>query len=85
IPPTAAIAGAFPSPGGLGAAELAITGLVAALSGISIPQAAAIALLYRVCTYWSVLGAGGLCILWLSTSTDAEVPTAVEPPVELNG
>lgn len=86
VPPASAIAAAFPSPGGLGATELALTGLLAALAGVPLAEAAAVALVYRVCVYWTPLAGGGLCALWLSAGSEAEpVPARTEPPVELEG
>ncbi|MFB6146137.1 MAG: lysylphosphatidylglycerol synthase domain-containing protein [Halobacteriaceae archaeon] len=83
VPPASALAGAFPSPGGLGAAELALTGLLATLAGLALPVAAAVALLYRVGTYWAPLVAGGACTLWLAVAAERPVPAATEPPVEV--
>lgn len=59
LAPAAGIAGLVPLPGGLGGAEIGLTGLLVAVGGLPAPLAAGITLLYRVCTFWFVVFAGG--------------------------
>lgn len=58
------IAGLVPTPGGLGGVEFALVGLLVALTPLSAGAAAAIALIYRVASYWYVLAVGGLAALY---------------------
>ncbi|MFD1587702.1 lysylphosphatidylglycerol synthase transmembrane domain-containing protein [Halorientalis brevis] len=58
------VAGLVPTPGGLGGVEVALVGLLVALTPLSAGSAAAIALLYRVASYWYVLGVGGLAAFY---------------------
>lgn len=64
IVPASALAGFTPTPGGLGGVEVAITALLVALVGLPLSVAAAIALLYRVASYWFVLLVGGIASLY---------------------
>lgn len=57
------LAGYVPSPGGLGSIEVALTALLVALVGLSSANAYAVALLYRLTTYWFAIGVGGLAAL----------------------
>ena len=55
VAPASGLVGWSPLPGGSGGVEVAVTtGLVAA-AGVPVSAAAAVALLYRVCSYWSVV------------------------------
>lgn len=60
-----AVSTVIPSPGGLGGAE---AGLVAALVAyhIAAPTALAVALLYRLLTYWFGLGLGSVAFAWIA-------------------
>ena len=60
VVPASALAGLIPTPGGLGGVEAAIAGLLVALTPVGAGTAAAIALVYRVASYWYVLAAGGI-------------------------
>lgn len=55
LAPVVGIAGLVPLPGGLGGAEIGLTGLLVTVSGFPAPLAAGITLLYRVCTFWFVV------------------------------
>nr|WP_231751373.1 lysylphosphatidylglycerol synthase transmembrane domain-containing protein [Halogeometricum sp. CBA1124] len=66
VVPASAMASLVPTPGGLGGVEAAVTGLLVALAGIDTATAAAIALLYRVASFWFVLPVGGSATLWLT-------------------
>jgi len=58
------VAGLVPTPGGLGGVEFALVGLLVAVTPLSAGSAAAIALIYRVASYWYVLAVGGLAALY---------------------
>jgi uncharacterized protein (TIRG00374 family) len=66
VVPASAMASLVPTPGGLGGVEAAVTGVLVALAGVTTPTAAAIALLYRVASFWFVLPVGGSAALWLT-------------------
>jgi conserved hypothetical protein len=65
IVPASTLAGLVPSPGGLGGVELALTGLLVALAGLTGTQAYAVALVYRIASYWFALAAGGAAALYV--------------------
>lgn len=48
----------LPVPGGLGGYELGVAGAIAFLGGVDVATALAVTLLFRVCTYWFVVGVG---------------------------
>jgi len=48
----------LPIPGGLGGYELGVTGAIALLAGVDVVTALATTLLFRLCTYWFVVGVG---------------------------
>ncbi|MFC4358710.1 YbhN family protein [Halobium salinum] len=60
IVPASTLAGVTPTPGGLGGVEAAIVGLLVALTPLGTGTAAAVALLYRVASYWFVVLVGGV-------------------------
>ena len=60
IVPASSLAGVVPTPGGLGGVEFALVGLLVALTPLSPGSAAAVALVYRVASYWLTLAVGGL-------------------------
>ena len=64
IVPASTLAGVAPTPGGLGGVEVAIVGLLVALTPVNTATAAAIALVYRVASYWYVLGVGGVAAFY---------------------
>lgn len=64
VVPASTLAGFTPTPGGLGGVEAAIVALLVALAGLNPGVAAAVALLYRVASYWFVLLAGGVAALY---------------------
>jgi len=59
IVPASTLAGLVPSPGGSGAVEAALVALVVGLTAVDTAGATAIALLYRVASYWFALVVGG--------------------------
>jgi uncharacterized protein (TIRG00374 family) len=63
IVPASTLAGLTPSPGGLGGVEAALVALLAALAGLSLPTAAAVAVLYRVASYVFGLAVGALGVV----------------------
>jgi len=65
VVPASTLAGIVPSPGGSGAVEAALVVLVFALTALSTGQATAVALLYRVASYWFALLLGGGAALWV--------------------
>lgn len=65
VVPATVIAGSTPTPGGLAAIEGALAVLLASLAAVSAGEALAIALLYRLASYWLVLVVGGVAFLWV--------------------
>ena len=65
IVPASTLAGLTPLPGGVGGVEIALVVLLVALTPLAGGPAAAIALVYRVASYWFALGAGGVAALWV--------------------
>jgi uncharacterized protein (TIRG00374 family) len=64
IVPASTLAGVTPTPGGLGGVEAAVVGLLVALTPTTPAVAAAVALLYRVASYWFVVLVGGGAALY---------------------
>jgi hypothetical protein len=64
IVPASTLAGVTPTPGGLGGIEAAVVALLVALTPTSPSTAAAVALLYRVASYWFVVLVAGLAALY---------------------
>jgi len=69
IVPASTIAGIVPSPGGLGGVELALTGLLIALVGLSEADAYAVSLVYRIASYWFAILVGGAAAMWVVVRT----------------
>ncbi|MFC7155979.1 flippase-like domain-containing protein [Halomarina halobia] len=61
--PASGLANAVPLPGGLGGVEVALAAALVALAGLATPEAAAVVLAYRLCTYWGHLALTGLVAL----------------------
>jgi hypothetical protein len=59
IVPASTLAGLVPSPGGLGGVEVALVALLVALTPLGAAGAFAVALVYRVASYWFALVIGG--------------------------
>ena len=55
VAPASGLVGWSPLPGGSGGIEVAVTAGLAATAGVPVSAAAAVALLYRVCSYWVVV------------------------------
>lgn len=65
----------LPLPGGLGGTEIALAALLAAVAGLALPRAAAVVLLYRLCSYWFLILVGGVASLFAA----ARVADHVDP------
>jgi len=65
IVPASTLAGLVPLPGGLGGVEVALVVLLLALTPIAGSGATAIALVYRLASYWFALGIGGFATLYV--------------------
>lgn len=66
--PAAGVTTAVPLPGGLGGFELVLGGVLVALTAVPVPEAAAVVLLYRLCSFWFTLLVGGAV---LAAGTDS--------------
>lgn len=64
IVPASTLAGVTPTPGGLGGVEAALVALLVALTPTVPDVAAAVALLYRVASYWFVVLVGAVAALY---------------------
>lgn len=64
IVPASTLAGVTPTPGGLGGVEAAVVALLVALTPTAPSTAAAVALLYRIASYWFVVAVAGLAALY---------------------
>ncbi|WP_436908610.1 flippase-like domain-containing protein [Halosimplex marinum] len=64
VVPASTVAGLVPTPGGLGGVEFALVGLLVALTTVPASTAAAVALVYRLASYWLVVAVGGLAALY---------------------
>jgi uncharacterized protein (TIRG00374 family) len=61
VPPAAGLAGVVPTPGGIGAVDAALAGLIAVFAGADPAVATAATLVYRAATFWLPLAlAAGL-------------------------
>jgi hypothetical protein len=58
--PMAGLATWFPLPGGLGGVEVAVAAGLVGVAGVGVGTAAAVALCYRLCAYWVVIGVDGV-------------------------
>jgi uncharacterized protein (TIRG00374 family) len=65
IVPASTLAGLVPLPGGVGGVEVALVVLLVALTPLAAGPAAAVALVYRLASYWFALGVGGIAALWV--------------------
>jgi len=61
--PASTLAGLVPSPGGLGGVEVALVALLVGLVPVGAATAFALALVYRVASYWFALVVGGVAAL----------------------
>lgn len=66
VVPASLLVDVLPLPGGLGGIEFVLAGMLAVLAGLDLGVAAAVTLLYRVCSYWFVIALGGLAALYAS-------------------
>jgi uncharacterized protein (TIRG00374 family) len=69
IVPASTIAGVLPTPGGTGGIETVLVLLLGPLVGLTVPVAAAVALVYRVASYWFALVVGGIGSLYVVVRT----------------
>ncbi|WP_225335555.1 lysylphosphatidylglycerol synthase transmembrane domain-containing protein [Halomicrobium urmianum] len=65
IVPASTLAGLVPSPGGLGGVEAAMIALLVGLLGVTTATGYAVALIYRLASYWFALGLGGVAALYV--------------------
>lgn len=65
IVPASSLASFVPTPGGTGAVEAMLVGLLVALTTVNADVAAAIALVYRVASYWFTIAVGGLATFYV--------------------
>lgn len=63
--PVTVIAGSTPLPGGLAAIEGSLVVLLTALLAFSSDQALAVTTVYRLTSYWFVVGIGGIATFWV--------------------
>jgi len=63
--PATVLVGAAPLPGGLGAIEGSLVGLLVLLTAVTAPEALAITTVYRLTSYWLVVVVGGAAALWV--------------------
>ncbi|WP_435102690.1 flippase-like domain-containing protein [Halarchaeum sp. P4] len=68
---------AVPLPGGLGAVEFVLVGLVVTLAGVDPAAAAATVVVYRLCSYWFRVALGALASAY-SVVGVRELPTDIE-------
>ena len=66
VVPASTLAGLLPLPGGLGGVEVALVVLLVAMASMSASAATAASLLYRLASYWFVLGVGGIAAIWVT-------------------
>lgn len=62
--PASSLAGVTPTPGGVGGVVVVLAALLIALAPLQPSTAAAVALLYRVASYWYVVGIGGVAVFY---------------------
>ncbi len=65
IVPASSLASFVPTPGGTGAVEAMLVGLLVALTSLNADVAAAIALVYRVASYWFTIAVGGIATFYV--------------------
>ncbi|MFA9517474.1 YbhN family protein [Halopenitus sp. H-Gu1] len=63
--PVSVVAGSTPLPGGLAAIEGTLVALLTALTVLSTADALAVTTIYRLVSYWFVVGVGGVATLWV--------------------
>jgi uncharacterized protein (TIRG00374 family) len=65
IVPASTVAGVLPTPGGTGGVETVLVLLLGPLVGLTVPAAAAMALVYRIASYWFAIVVGGIGSLYV--------------------
>ena len=78
VVPVGGYASILPVPGGLGGYELGVAGAIALLGGVDVTIALAATLLFRVCSYWFVVGVGVVASAALSVDVRGLLRTASE-------
>lgn len=63
--PVSVVAGSTPLPGGLAVIEGTLVALLTALTAMTTADSLAVTTLYRLASYWLVVGVGGLAGLWV--------------------
>lgn len=81
VVPVGGYATVLPLPGGLGGYELGVAGAIAVLAGVDVVTALAVTLLFRVCSYWLVIGLGAVA----STALSVDPRRLVAPDVTGEG
>ena len=66
VVPIGGYATVLPVPGGLGGYELGVSGVLHLLGGLGLAEALAVTLLFRVCSYWTVIAVGAITTTLLS-------------------
>lgn len=69
VVPASTLAGLAPTPGGSGAVEGALGVLLIALAGVTEAQAGAVAIVYRVASYYFAILVGGIGAVWVIRRT----------------
>jgi hypothetical protein len=70
VAPTAGFAAVVPLPGGVGSVDVALVGLLVALTGTAVPTLTAAVVVYRVATFWFPVTLGAGCGVALGLSVD---------------
>lgn len=68
VVPASGLATIIPLPGGLGGIELVLAGVLVALAGVDVAAAAAVVVLYRLCSYWFLVLVGGVSTVFSATT-----------------
>lgn len=85
VVPAGGLATAVPLPGGLGGVEIAVAGMVIALTAIDPAVAGAMVLLYRLCVYWFLVAIGGACLAYAATDLATLAAEAPSGPAPVDG
>ena len=78
VVPIGGYATVLPVPGGLGGYELGVAGVLHLVGGVDLAAALAVTLLFRVCSYWSVIVVGAAASTLLSVDLRQLARTALE-------
>lgn len=78
VVPIGGYATVLPVPGGLGGYELGVAGVLHLLGGLGLAEALAVTLLFRVCSYWTVIAVGAVATMLLSIDVRQLAEAAIE-------